>query len=686
LHVYFKLFNSIKDEHEIELARLEIESLVGHVEVVQNFADELLKDPLASLVDTTQVTIRNDESDKVRFQDFLLHEVAYGKVQGFVTPNLKSNDIEHLVKRLGYTREIFVTDKKKSWKRVLNKLFEQGSIGKNCNVFSNEGTIVIRAITNQYFLENCEYVLKITPSLGRSRVIEFADRMFDNLMRFIYRIPASAKARVGKRFLDYLADRDEPSRYLSHGLHPYKGKFHPKMTRALVNIVSPIDEGSLMDNFSGSGTLLVEANLMGLNSFGIDVNPMSVLMANAKCSLLRLKSEDVDKANIRFMEFLESDLSIMNQEMKGQSTLTEMKYPPHPQLLEEVKLVAPDVYKDFSPNQILEQILIAREIIAKEFDGDIRNILYLGLAIAISDLKRKKNKEFLNKIQFVLEDIYRRCFLLRYVSNFIPMHIGTGLCFVGDAGNFKSLKEIVDLDGNVNSPPYSTALDYVKNDLNQLAILGLLRNQDDLRKLEQNMGGNPRAKYDKDEMKEKIKKNKAGFPEYAISLIRMMQHFERLDHAFRLYNFFNLLKESLREQFRVLKSGSKIATVIGNNHFKLTDQTEAVNGDSIELGEFTIIVDVHRVVNNLRSISPTPIIDDDIGAKYGPSLPIKVSVSNNGANSSRSGIFVEIENERVLTLLGMQLGFEPYMIVNRYLEKTLRGNIRYESIVFLRKP
>ena len=82
MHIYFKLFNSIKDEHEIELARLELESLVGPVDNVGNFADELARNPLKRFVNTTHATQRNDESDEVRFQDFLTHEVAYGKVQG----------------------------------------------------------------------------------------------------------------------------------------------------------------------------------------------------------------------------------------------------------------------------------------------------------------------------------------------------------------------------------------------------------------------------------------------------------------------------------------------------------------------------------------------------------------------------------------------------------------------------
>lgn len=686
MYAYFKLFNSIKDEHEVQLARLEIENLAGPVEVVKNFVDELLSEPLRALVDSVQVTKRDDESDAVRFQDFLTHETAYGRTQGFVIRQFKAKNITNLVRRLGYTREIYVIDERKTWKPFLNSIFPEASIGNNCNVFLTNGTIALRVITNQYFLERCEYVLKITPTLPRDRVIGFADEMFDNLMRFVYRIPASAKARVGKRFLDYLADRDEPSLYLSHGLHPYKGKFHPKMTRALINIVCSADDGTLIDNFAGSGTLLVEASFMGFDSFGIEINPMSVLMTNAKCEVLRVEPEKLEKSVSKFLTLLESELELMHLQMNGQTTLEEMKYRVEQDTLEEIQSVASSVYNDFEPDGILGQILVARKIVEMEFSGEIQSILLLSLAMAISDMKGKKKKEFHNRLKFILEDMYRRSFLLSYLKTILPLKVGTGISLLGDATRLKQIRVIKELDGNVNSPPYSTALDYIRNDLEQLAILGLVRTAKDLGQLEQKMGGNPRVKYDTSVMLESIEKNPAMLPDYAIRLVRLMNHCGRQDHAFRLYNFFNLMKDSLAEQFRVLKPGTKIATVIGNNHFKLTDDTDVISNNNIVTETGTYAVSVQSVVNNLRAIDPTPVRGPALLEQYGPEKPIRVSPSADEGNASRDGVFIEIENERIIQLIGQQVGFKPFLIIKRYLEKSLRGNIRYESIVVLEKP
>jgi len=686
VYAYFKLFNSIKDEHEIQLARLELESLVGPIELVRNFADELRVKPLKALIDICQVPPREDESDEIRFQDYLTHEVAYGKVQGFISQGISSTSIQKMVRRLAYTREIYIVAERKSWKRFLKTVFPSGTVGKNCQIFSENGIVAVRVITNQYFLERCAYVLKVTPSLARSKITFFANRMFDNLIRFVYRIPASGKARVGKRFLDYLAERAEPSLYLSHGLHPYKGKFHPKMTRAIINIVNPDDKGTLMDNFAGSGTLLVEASMMGFDSYGVEINPMSVLIANGKCAIMKVDPERLDEAITKFLTHLDSELKLMHQQLCGQTTLRTMSYRPDDQILQEVKSVALFVHEDFAPNHVLEEIIVARLIIESLFAGDINDILMLGLAIAISGLKRKKNKKFLDRIRFIMEDIYRRCYLFNYLKAIIPLEIGSGVSFLANTANFGQVTEIDGVQGNVNSPPYSTALDYIKNDIDQLALLGFVRTPEELCRLEENMGGNPRAKYDNAEMQARISENPEGLPEYAMNLIRLLEHYGRRNHAYRLYNFFQLIKRSLAEQMRVLEHGSKIATVIGNNHFKLTDQIEVITSDGIMVEDKTYPIKVQDLSNNLKPIEMVPIKGKEIISRYHSKLPVKVSLSSDSSNSSQNGVYVEVENERVVLLLGMMLGFKPHIVINRHLEKTLRGNIRYESIVIMEKP
>jgi len=44
------------------------------------------------------------------------------------------------------------------------------------------------------------------------------------------------------------------------------------MARALLNYIYPQEKGTVMDNFAGSGTLLVEASFMELDGVGVEIN------------------------------------------------------------------------------------------------------------------------------------------------------------------------------------------------------------------------------------------------------------------------------------------------------------------------------------------------------------------------------------------------------------------------------
>lgn len=686
VYAYFKLFHSIKDEHEVELARLELESLVGKVKPVKNFVDEACKKPLSEFLSEFQENKMNDSSDSIRFQDYLTHELPYGRIQGFVCENLSMSRIGSLVRRLAYTREIYIITEGDSWKKTLKEIFPGSNIGKNCNVFTSESKIAIRAITNQFFLENCQYVSKVTPSLKRERIEEFIERTFDSLMKYTYRIPASVKARIGKRFLDYIAQREEPSLYLSHGLHPYKGKFHPKMVRALINTIHPKDSGLIMDNFVGSGTALVEASLMGLDSIGIDVNPMSVLMAKAKCTLLHMDSKKLDKALSQFIEEYEKAVRSCRTEAKGQETLTQERYEIDEVVAEQVRKADEGVYENFKKDGLLEEVLLARSIAENEYSGELLDILQLGIAMGISDLKnRRTNRDFLSTLKEILEDIYRRLHILRLLEDRIDIRLGIGDAIVADSANLAKL-DIEEITGNVNSPPYSTALDYIKNDIYQLSLLGFVRSSSELGELEQRMGGNPRGKYDSSEMASRIEANDAGLPTYAMRVIRLLYNYNRTGHAFRLYDFYELMKSCLSEQKRLLEPGSRICTVIGNNHFKLANKVEGVMSGQIDLEGEAIPVNTQKLKNNMKTISPEPVVGEAVSQTYGDDLPVHVSINKNERRKSRNGVYVEVENERVIFLLGKMLGFEPDLVMKRYLEKTLRGDIRYESILILRKP
>jgi len=67
-----------------------------------------------------------------------------------------------------------------------------------------------------------------------------------------------------------------------HGFHPYPAKFVPQIPRTLLEHLHPIVGGPVLDPFCGSGTTLVECSALGIESVGIDLNPIATLVSRAK--------------------------------------------------------------------------------------------------------------------------------------------------------------------------------------------------------------------------------------------------------------------------------------------------------------------------------------------------------------------------------------------------------------------
>jgi hypothetical protein len=72
------------------------------------------------------------------------------------------------------------------------------------------------------------------------------------------------------------------SNYGSHGWHRYVGRFPPHLVRALLNHFQATRDDVVLDPFAGSGTTNVECRLLGIPSVGIEISPLSALIARTK--------------------------------------------------------------------------------------------------------------------------------------------------------------------------------------------------------------------------------------------------------------------------------------------------------------------------------------------------------------------------------------------------------------------
>lgn len=77
-------------------------------------------------------------------------------------------------------------------------------------------------------------------------------------------------------------EKDLPERERTkhvHGLHPYLGKFIPQLVEVFLRKYRP---AVVCDPFCGSGTTLVEANVLGIDAVGCDISSFNCLLTKVK--------------------------------------------------------------------------------------------------------------------------------------------------------------------------------------------------------------------------------------------------------------------------------------------------------------------------------------------------------------------------------------------------------------------
>lgn len=81
-----------------------------------------------------------------------------------------------------------------------------------------------------------------------------------------------------------------------HRLHPYLGKFIPQLVEIFLRKYFKPGQ-TVLDPFCGSGTTLVQANELGINSIGYDISAFNVLLSKVKVQkyhLTKLRKEIID--------------------------------------------------------------------------------------------------------------------------------------------------------------------------------------------------------------------------------------------------------------------------------------------------------------------------------------------------------------------------------------------------------
>jgi len=224
------------------------------------------------------------------------------------------------------------------------------------------------------------------------------------------------------------------NQYLTHWIYPYKGKYHPQMIRALLNIIGIKQGETVLDPFIGSGTTAVECEVMGINCIGIDTSPLCVLISKVKTESLEVLDE--------ILQY--TDVIKPNKDEYQKNIFEEKK-------IEEIK------------NERVKNFYVIAEMIAHS-DNSRRG--------------RNFESSFYENIQKMITSV--RDF--KKAKQDLGLALGKVRIEKGDARKLKIEDE--SIDGIITSPPYSIALNYVENDAHSLKALGY-----DLNKIKEDFVG-----------------------------------------------------------------------------------------------------------------------------------------------------------------------------------------------------
>ena len=264
-----------------------------------------------------------------------------------------------------------------------------------------------------------------------------------------------------------LSNRKDP-KYVTHGLHPYKGKFYPQLVRPLINI-SKIPKGSrIFDPFSGSGTIALEAALNGYKAFGCDINPIAVEIAKSKTEMPFVDLIECEYYVARILRKLSAG--------EGNSSKNYFK----PDALKEIE--------NWFPAPVIHKLCFILHEIGEVPDERIQRFFRVLLSSIIreisqqepSDLRiRRREVEITDAPVFelfsnALNMQMHRLVKFAKIRNHSPNQMIAPQLWYGSSSDRDLVlshidKESVDLI--ITSPPYATALPYI--DTNRLSLLVL---------------------------------------------------------------------------------------------------------------------------------------------------------------------------------------------------------------------
>lgn len=359
---------------------------------------------------------------------------------------------------------------------------------------------------------------------------------------------------------DTLKVTKQHTRYSTHGIHEYKGKFNPQIVHCMINLFG-IDKSSIvLDPFNGSGTTILECAHLGIRAEGADINPMACYIANSKVAALMI---DVEKA-------------------RGEinNLVSEIELNPYFEIEQSERN---DYLKKWIPTETL-MVLERIRTLAKEKEEGLSTLILTIASDLIRDysfqepmdLRIRRRKSPFPSVP-LLEKFKNNIFLILRKIEEVQSSIGIGRIEKRNRATNCDIKSdnpfgVNLFDAVLTSPPYITALPYIDTQRISLVWLGL-STATHIKELEASLIGSREMLHsDKVLWDVAATKNEARLPDTLFDLVLEMRRSLTEADGFRkkavpnlLYRYFAEMKSMFENVWKMVKDGAPFALIVGHN-------------------------------------------------------------------------------------------------------------------------
>lgn len=269
-----------------------------------------------------------------------------------------------------------------------------------------------------------------------------------------------AVQEVLSRALAVSASRDDVLEHV-HGFHSYPARLHPTTARLLVEGLSA-PGGTVLDPFCGSGTILLEARLLGRAALGVDANPLAI-------ELVWLKAGGLSPELCKALPAAAAAVAAHAQTRRITKAGPSYRYSDSDREL-------------YDAHVLLELDGLRDGIRTLELPSELRRALLLVLSSLLTKVSRQPGDTSGDRVPrrlaggFVIGFFEKRTELLvkqleAYRAR-VPASDPPWQVWVGDARELRPIaSQSVDLI--VTSPPYAGVYDYHEQHATRLRWLGL---------------------------------------------------------------------------------------------------------------------------------------------------------------------------------------------------------------------